>query len=192
METPRDKIVMIVDRLGMSTEVAAKAMNIREQTFRANRRGTSSRNYFSEKNYTDLLDFIISEMEYLITYSFVNTKNADAYVYVADLAEKIFEDYPISRKKKGYSLFDELKTVVSYMETSEVFSDMEIYSEVIDDLIKKSAALENELNFFSIRRYNDYACKGKKKEHTMWIAFMDYRRRKAVKEVLKRNITIEP
>lgn len=190
METPRDKIAMIVDRLGMSTEVASKAMNIREETFRANRRGTSSRNYFNEKNYNDLLDFIISELEYLIAYSFVNIKNADAYVYVADEVKRIFEEYPASGKKKGYSLFEELKAVVNYMETSDVFSNMEIYGEIIDDLIEKSSALENEADAFSIKRYNDYAYKGKKAEHSRWIAFTDHRRLKAVQEVLKRNISI--
>ncbi|GEM_PF-1880872 len=189
METPRDKIIMILDRLGMSVKVAAKAMNIKEETFRRNRSGTDPRNYFNEKNYTDLLDFAISELEYLIAYSFTNSTNADHYSDAVSQIGRIFEEYPESKKKRGFSLFEELKAVVDGMEKGSVFSDMNLYAFLINDIVEKSSALENEPNAFTIKRYNNYVHSGKKSEHPRWISFINCRRQQAVHKILLRNIS---
>lgn len=190
METAREKILMITDRLGMSTAVAAKAMNIKEETFRKNRRGTESGNYFTQKNYTDLLDFTISELEYLIGYSYTNRNNADDYNHVSSEIKRIFEEFPESRKKKGFSLFDQLKEIVDFMENSDVFFDMELYAAVIDELIEKCSILKDERNIFSIKNYTAYVSKGRKNRHLKWINFTNYRRQQAVQKILQRNITI--
>jgi hypothetical protein len=65
VETPKDKIKMIMDRLGMTATIAAKAMEMPDSTFRKKIMPSSPLLTFTEKNYTDLLDFIIDEYQFL-------------------------------------------------------------------------------------------------------------------------------
>lgn len=68
VETPKDKILMITERLGMSGVKAAEIMKIADNTFRKNKMESVSSHNFTEKNYTDLLDFILDEYQFLIDF----------------------------------------------------------------------------------------------------------------------------
>lgn len=66
METPKDKIKMIMERLGMSGTIAAKAMSMPDSTFRKKVMPSLPHITFTEKNHSDLVDFLISEYPILI------------------------------------------------------------------------------------------------------------------------------
>ncbi len=58
METPKEKIQKIVDDLGMSPEIQAKAMKVSVQTIYQKRNDKIKRDSFNEKNYLNLLNYI--------------------------------------------------------------------------------------------------------------------------------------
>lgn len=138
----------------MSTAIAAKAMNIAENTFRKNKSDTLPRNNFSEKNFTDLLDFTISELKFLISYKIANTNRMKSFEEVTEMYRNIFLNYHKHCKHEGWNLFDELKMIVDVMETLDEFGDDDLYTKVIDNILFESALLRDP-NTFTIEKYKD-------------------------------------
>jgi hypothetical protein len=60
---PKDKIKNIVDRLGISPKIQAKAMKHRVDTVYKKWYDNVADHNFSEKNYTDLKDYIQQEVK---------------------------------------------------------------------------------------------------------------------------------
>ena len=61
--TPHDKINAIVEVLGISTDIQAKAMGIKPKTVRNKR--LLSKDCFNEKNFTDLKSYVINKIHCL-------------------------------------------------------------------------------------------------------------------------------
>jgi len=57
---PIDKINKVLDDFGITGVKAAEAMGITYATFKSKRNPNNDRHSFNEKNYTDLVTFIIS------------------------------------------------------------------------------------------------------------------------------------
>lgn len=185
METAREKIKMIMDRLGMSGSIAAKAMNMPDSTFRKKIMPSISNKPFTEKNHSDLVEYLIKEIEFLVTHKKANNKNVIPYEYVLDHYKDIYKNYKKYRKKEDWSLLDELTKVVDFMETSDVFSDIKLYTQIIDDIVFESTLIDNESIRFTVEKYNDYALSDKKMNHSKWFDYIIYRRQQIIKDILK-------
>jgi hypothetical protein len=191
MESPKDRILMIMDRLGMSQFVAANAMNMPINTFRKNKMESLKNNNFSEKNHSDLVDYLIEEIKFLVTYKKDTIADVDACQYVNDKIKNYYKKHNEYRKQEGWNLFEELKLIVDFMEKPVVFSDLDLYNQVIDNIVFESFLLKNESNIFTIYKYNDYALGDKKNNHTRWFEYMIYRRQKTIMDILKDPIDDE-
>lgn len=185
METPKDRILMIMNRLGMSQTIASTAMSMPINTFRKNKMDTLKNNNFTEKNHSDLVDFLINEIQFLATYKRSINADVDAYQYVIDKIKKYYKNYNEYRKQEGWNLFEELKLVVDFMENPAVFSNLELYNKVIDNIVFESLLLKKKSNIFTVDKYNDYALTDKKNDHTRWLEYMIFRRQKTIMEILK-------
>lgn len=183
MDTPKDKILNIVDRIGMSTTIAAKAMNIAENTFRKNKSDTLPRNNFTENNYNDLIDFLIGEIKFLIDYKNENTEILQSYEMVVDKYFHIFKNYAKYSKQEGWILFDELKLIVDAMEKGEAFNDDEMYTKVVDDILFNSA-LTRDPNGFTIEKYREYISKDETNSHQKWHNYIIRRRQRTINDIL--------
>ena len=185
METATEKIKMIMDRLGMAGSIAAKAMNMPDSTFRKKIMPSMSNKPFTEKNHSDLVEFLIKEIEFLVTHKKANNKEVIPYQYVLDQYRDIYKNYKKYRKQENWNLFDELTKVVDFMETSDVFNDIKIYTQIIDDIVFESNLIENEIERFTIEKYNNYALSDKKMHHSKWLDYVIYRRQQTIKDILK-------
>lgn len=63
--TPKEKIQKIIDELGVSTEVQAKAMKISVKTVYNKMNDNIQDHSFNEKNYQDLIGYIKEKVEIL-------------------------------------------------------------------------------------------------------------------------------
>lgn len=185
METPKERILMIMDRLGMSQTVAANAMNMPINTFRKNKMDTLKYNNFTEKNHSDLVDFLINEIQFLATYKRSINAEVNSYENSINKIRDIYKNYHKYRRLDDWNLFDELKNVVDFMEEPSVFSDIELYTKTIDDIVFESKMLKNEPNIFTIDKYNDYVLCDKKNDHTRWFDYMISRRQKTIMDILR-------
>lgn len=183
MDTPKDKILMITDRIGMSTSIASKAVSIAESTYRMNKSAALPRHNFTEKNFTDLLDFTITELKYLISYKEENTSKMKSFDDMVVRYFNIFKDYPTKSKQEGYNLFDDLKIILDEMETSDAFNDSEMYTKVIDNIAFESALIRDP-NTFTIEKYKDYISKDKSGIHERWHAYIIRRRHTIINDIL--------
>ena len=173
---------MIMDRLGMNGTIAAKAMGMPDNTFRKKIMPSSPSTSFSEKNHTDLVDFLIEEVKFLISQK--NEIEFNGYEYVVTTVGDIFNDYQINKYKEDYNLFDEIVKVVNCMETVEMFVDMSIYTRIINFITSKCELIEHEPNIFTINKYNDYALNDKKNDQSRWLDYMIYRRQQIINDIL--------
>jgi len=185
METAREKIKMIMDRLGMAGSVAAKAMNMPDSTFRKKIMPSSSNKSFTEKNHSDLVEFLIKEIEFLVTHKKASKNDVIPYEYVLDRYKDIYKNYLKYKKQEEWNLFDELTKLVDFMENSDVFSDIKLYTQIIDDIVFESTLIDDEAIRFTVEKYNDYALSDKKINHSKWFDYIIYRRQQTIKEILK-------
>lgn len=184
MKTPKDKILMIIERLGMSGVKAADVMNITDNTFRKNKMESVATHNFTEKNFTDLLDFLIRELKFLITVQ-EDGLGLNMYDLVTDKINHIFEKYPEYRKQEKWNLFNELKLVVDFMENGEIFEDIKLYEKIISYIIERSKSLVNEPNAFTIDRYDDYVHKDRINNHTRWHNLIVHIRNEKIRNIIK-------
>ena len=184
METPKDKILMITERLGMSGVKAAEIMKIADNTFRKNKMESVPSHNFTTKNYTDLIDFLLVEIKFLITCKESSLNNEDAYQNVMGKIIKIYNNYPKYRKEENWNLFDNLKKVVDFMENPAVFNDIKVYSETIDYIVFSSMHLENEPNIFTCDKYTDYVHSDKIGIHVRWNNYLIHKRTEKINELL--------
>jgi hypothetical protein len=182
MQTAKDSIKMIMERLGMNGTIAAKAMGMPDNTFRKKIMPSSPSTSFSEKNHTDLVDFLIEEVKVLILHK--KEIEFNGYEYVVTTVEAIFTDYKSNKYKEEYNLFDEIVKVVNFMETVETFVDMSIYKRIINFIASKCELIGNDPNIFTIYKYHDYVVCDKKNDHSRWFDFMIYRRQQTINDIL--------
>ena len=184
METPKDKILRIIERLGMSGVKAAEIMKIADNTFRKNKMESVPSHNFTTKNYTDLIDFLIDEIKFLITYKESPLSDADAYRNVMDKIINIFYNYPKNSNEENWNLFDELKQVVDFMENPAVFNDIKVYSKTIDYIVFSSMLIENEPNTFTSDKYSNYVHSDKIGNHVRWNNYIIHKRTERINEIL--------
>lgn len=184
METPKDKIKMIMERLGMSGTIAAKAMSMPDSTFRKKVMPSLPHITFTEKNHSDLVDFLIDEIQFLVIYKKTNEIEINAYSNLLEKIKDSFKNYDNYRKLDDWNLFDELKSIVDSMETHEIFGDISHYTTIINTIEQESALLKNEPNIFTVKKYNSYALGDKKKNHFRWFNYIDYSRQQKIKALL--------
>jgi hypothetical protein len=182
METPKEKIKIIMDRLGMSGNMAAKAMGMSYNTFRKKIMQTTATSPFIEKNYDDLVNFLIAEIKTLITTK--NENELNNYENIIIKLEGIFTNYDKNKNDDDYILFNEIVKVINRMEIIDKFSDMIIYSKVINYINTKCELLTNDSNVFTVNKYDDYALGDKKNKHTRWVEYMIYRRQQTINDIL--------
>jgi hypothetical protein len=182
METPTKKILMIIERLGMSGVKAAAIMQISENKFRKNKMESASSNNFTENNFTDLLDFLIDEVKFLITFDL--TENLNNYDRIIDKIDHIYKNNPKNREKDDWNLFDELKAIVDLMEKKDAFSDMKVYQKIINHIEMKSEQLTSEPNIFTHERYYNYVRSDKINSHNRWFDYLIYKRQQTILQIL--------
>lgn len=185
METPKDKIKMIMERLGMSGTVAAKAMNMPDSTFRKKVMPSLPLVTFSEKNHSDLVDFLIDEIQFLVIHKKTNDIEVNVYGNLLEKIKDTYQNYENYRKQDDWNLFDELKNIVNLMETLEDFADINRYTTIIDSIVMESDLLQNEPSIFTVQKYNTYVLGDKKNKHPRWLAYMIRRRQKLIQDILK-------
>ena len=184
MESPKEKIDDIVERLGMSGLKAAMMMNISYDRYRKNTSGNDAYK-FSEKNYTDLFDYVITEMKSIIS----SRKENEIKIKMKSLEDvvvtynDILLNYKKYNKQDDWNLFDALKKVVDNMETLQDFEDNELYDKVITDIIVLSALIRDP-NTFTIERYKDYVSKDKVNDHQRWHSYIIRRRKITINDIL--------
>lgn len=174
---------MIIDRLGMSTTVASQAMRINENTFRKNKSDALPRNNFTEKNFTDLLDFIIYELKFLIEYQSANIKLNVSLEEVVSSYLDLYNNYSKYKKIENWNLFDELKIIVDRMELSDAFKDDDLYTKIIDEILFESA-LKRYDDSFTIEKYKDYILKDNLNSHDRWQRYIIRRRQRTIMDIL--------
>lgn len=184
METPKDKIKMIMDRLGMSGTIAAKAMKMPDSTFRKKIMPSLPNSTFTNKNHSDLVNYLIDEIRFLVTYKESHESALKDYEISIDQIRDIYKNYSKYRKQEDWNLFDELIKVVDFMEKPSVFSDIELYTKTIDHIASESDKLKNETNIFTVEKYDDYVHSDKKNVHTRWSDYMIRRRQKTIRDIL--------
>ena len=62
METPKDKIVELLQQFGIKNKKASEIMGITENVFAQKKCATSLRHSFNEKNFVDLKMFLKTEI----------------------------------------------------------------------------------------------------------------------------------
>ncbi|MDA6068949.1 hypothetical protein NJT12_04870 [Flavobacterium sp. AC] len=183
METPKDRILMIIERLGMSGVKAAEVMKITDNTFRKNKMESVLTHNFTEKNYNDLVDFLITEVKLLLSLKDSSLGITEAFKVAMD---KVYENYEkLNMESSNFNLFENLKTVVDWMEIPDSFgSNMRIYSNIINEIEKLSKDVDDP-NIFTIEKYNDYAHSDKIISHNRWFDFIANRRMNIINDILK-------
>lgn len=172
MDTPREKIVTIIERLGITNKKAAGVMNLSENTFSKSRAGVLS---FNQRNYDDLVDFLLLELKFVITNKLVESDDNICDIIIAKVNDLIINKNKFI-KQEGWHLFDELVKVVDSMENYEFFRDMEKYNEMIEYITSHSSEV------FSFEKYYDYVQSDKKNDHR-WFDYRSWRRNSSIKEV---------
>lgn len=183
MNSPKDKILLIIDRLGISTAVAAKAMFINENTFRKNKSDTLPRNNFTEKNFNDLLNFLIDELGFLIELKDMNSKLNMSLEEVISAYLDVFKNYSKYSKNENWNLFDELKKIVDNMEVSDVFKDDDLYTKIIDEILFE-CVLKGYKDSFTIEKYKEYISNDNSNTHERWYNYIIRRRQRTIMDIL--------
>lgn len=186
METPKDRILTIIERLGMSGVKAAEVMKITDNTFRKNKMESVITHNFSERNYNDLIDFLIDEVKFLISFKQTHLTISDALAKGLKEVDYLFKNYnKFKEENPEWNLFDNLKLVVDSFEIPASFEEnMNVYSRLIDE-IESHCNYIDDPNIFTIEKYNEYAQSDKTKSHNKWFEFMAYRRMNTINEILK-------
>lgn len=186
METAKDKIKLVIDRLGMSGSIAANAMGISYSAYQKKiMPSSSSSNTFSDKNYNDLVDFLVDEIKFILSYKENNDNTLSEFQSVVDKVNDLFDNFKEYSKVDDWILFDELKNIINEMEIINAFSNNDLYSKIVYDIELKCIDLKNEYHEFTIVKFNDYALRDKKLKHYRWFNFMDEKRRKAIMDILR-------
>lgn len=176
MDKYREGILEIIDRLGMGTRKASEIMRMSDNTFRKKKMGTLKSYKFTQINYNDLVDFLINELKFLMSLS--QSQVANEQLNVIEKINNILENASECAKKEGWNVFDELKLVVDYMETSDTFKNMEMYYKIIEYLSTKSN------DEFSVEKYNEYVSKVKKSSYDRWREYIRFVRSKTIYDIL--------
>lgn len=174
METPREKIVTIIERLGITNKKAAEVMMLSENTFSKSRAGVLS---FSQQNYDDLVDFLILELKFIITKKLAES-DENIYNIIIEKVNDLIINKNKFAKQEGWHLFDELVKVVDSMENYDFFRDMEKYDEMIEDITSISSEV------FSFEKYYDYVQSDKKNDHHRWFDYRSWRRNRTINAIL--------
>lgn len=182
MQTPKEKIDNIIERLGITGTKASLMMGITHDRYRKNTSANEAYE-FNENNYTDLLDFLITELKTLISLKKVNDNSSVTLEMVVDKYFHIFLNHERYSKQEGWNLFDELKLVVDIMATSIAFGDEDIYTKVIDDILFQST-LTGDPNGFTIEKYNDYVAQDRVNNHQRWHNYIIRRRQRTINDIL--------
>ena len=182
MATPKEKIENIIERLGITGTKASLMMGITHDRYRKNTSANEAYQ-FTEKNYTDLLDFLITELKTLISLKKENDNSSVTLEMVVDKYFHIFLNHEKYSKQEGLNLFDELKMVVDVMATSIAFADDEIYTKVVDDILLQSTLI-GDPNGFTIEKYNDYVAQDRVNNNQRWYNYIIRRRQRTITDIL--------
>ena len=106
MKTPKQKIDEVLDRLGISGIKASSMMNIPHSTFRKNMMDSSKTYKFTDKNYSDLVDYLIDDYNSLSAVPIEVKSGKDYTVHSALNTFVQNEDYHI---KKAFVVSNERK-----------------------------------------------------------------------------------
>lgn len=179
MESANDKILDILDRLGMSGVKASEIMKMSENTFRKKKMKTVDTHQFTDKNYNDLVNYLIDQFK-TITSKFNTVPNPqDLYNMVIDKISHVCQNKIQFARQDGWNLFSELKAVVDSMESQSIFDNKDSYNSVIE-FIEKST--QDDFDFYSL--YDHYVHSDKKNPHARWFSLLIYRRLKTIDYII--------
>lgn len=179
METAKDKILYILDRLGLPGIKAAQAMNMSEASFRKKKTESVFTHQFNDKNYNDLITFLKCELKEIINMSESTEKAQNVYETIIDKVITMCQGKSYLVAQEGWNLFDELKSIVDSLETLPVFENKDSYNSVIA-LIESST--NDDFDFNSL--YTDYVHKDKENPHSRWFDLIIYRRIKTINSII--------
>ena len=182
MKTPKQKIDEVLDRLGISGVKASAMMRMPHTTFRKNMMDNSKSYKFTDKNYSDLLDYLINEIKYLVLAKNENEKVVDPVQYVNDTLTEIFKNYKTLSTQEGWVFEEEIIKVLDYMEEPEAFSDMKEYSDIIDTIESKTKRLKQP---FDLHAYTNHTHNDKGAKHDRWYEYLGYRRKQIILKILE-------
>jgi hypothetical protein len=179
MESANDKILDILDRLGMSGVKASEIMKMSENTFRKKKMKTVGTHQFTDKNYNDLVNYLINEFK-IITAKFNTVVNPqDVYNMVIDKISHVCQNKIQLATQDDWNLFDELKALVDSLESQPTFDNKDSYNSVIEFIEK---ATHNDFDFYEL--YNHYVHSDKKNTHARWFSLLVYRRIKTIDDII--------
>lgn len=181
MKTPKQKIDEVLDRLGISGIKASSMMNIPHSTFRKNMMDTSKTYKFTDKNYSDLVDYLIDEIKLLVFEKKESKIKVDAVQLVKDELDNICNNYKSLSKQEGWNFTEEINKIIDYMEEPDAFLDMKVYASIIDTIEDKTKRNKQP---FEVDTYTNYAHSDKDVKHDRWYEYLAYRRQQRLMDIL--------
>ena len=181
MKTPKDKILSITERLGISASVAAKAMQITENTYRKNKSHSNQGHNFTEKNYTNLLGYILDEVKIILKENADDAKPVITLESINIRLDNLFANYENLSKDDDFNLTEEIFKILDDMDDSDVFLNMKTYSNVIERIEKET---ENLTPPFDVVVYEVHLKRFKRKKHKRWGEYVRYRRQQIIDSII--------
>lgn len=181
MKTPKEKILSITERLGISASVAAKAMQITENTYRKNKSDSNLGHNFTEKNYTNLLGYILDEVKIILKENTDDVKPIITLDSINIRLDNLFANYESLSKEDDFNLTEEIFKILDDMDASDAFLNMKTYSDVVDRIEKETEGLTPP---FDVLVYEVHLKRFKRRKHKRWGEYLGYRRQQIIDSLI--------
>lgn len=170
-----EKIKEILNNFGMSNIKAAEVMCISINTFKRNNNDKELRNSFTEKNYQDLVDFVLFE-----TVKLIKETSESSEIIISEINTKITSlIHLLSVKESDIDVIEELHNVIDSMEKSDVFECYSAYHSIIQRIETETIISGDVNNQWDVTKYKTHLGKSRKKD-SKWANYLAQRRYKSL------------